>query len=505
MLFFTLAIVPALPRVMRWMAWMLWFASVAQADPGSAWQVTVDPVRVVEKSMVGFGVEWEYEGDRPEWNVENEMWLRRWPEMVRRVDLMRPSILRVMHDARMYGAIRDGRFVADYDSPRLRALYQILDLARERQIPVVLGEWWLAPEIAGPLGGMAGDGWAEQAVVPFLRYLRERRGYTNIRWFNLMNEPSATTSFSEWKCAILHLHRSLKAAGLEGVIRIMGPDGPGDWDDWVSKTAADPDLQQAIGAYGYHLYAHLKDDKWLPSLVAGRLEGGELRVKREQVNRLDPAGFQKPFIMGEAGIDDGNVGDTQTHRERFEYGVWMADYAAQSIRAGQAGMIAWCLDDAMHAGGSHGRLGLKGWGFWNSLAGTEGYAAEEFDPRPAFYAWALVCRHFPAGSSSIACPASPDDSVRFAAAIRPDGGFSGMLVNEADRPRVVEIRFARKDLLKGEDLLEFRYQRNLLEGNSAAVFKPVTRHPVDGFEQGVRIEIAGPGVVFLSSSNPSPP
>ena len=470
----------------------------ADQPPAPPLEMRIDTTRVLEKQMLGFGVEWEYEGDRPEWHVANEAWWRRWPDIVKRVDFMKPAVLRVMHDARMYGRIENGRFVPDFDSPRTRSLYQILDYAKSRGIAVVLGEWWLSPDLAGALGGITGAGWPEQAIIPFLQHLRNKRGYDNIRWFNLINEPGASISFDEWKAAILQLHASLRKAGLDEAIRIIGTDGPGDWNGWLGKTAGDIELQRAIGAYEYHLYAHLHDDKWLPSLLEGRLETGELRIKRELVNRLDPLGTHKPFFMGEAGIDDGNKGDNQTNRDRFEYGVWMADYAAQSIRAGQSGLIAWDLDDAMHAGGSHGALGLKGWGFWNSLAGSHGYPEDEFKPRPAFYAWSLICRLFPAGSSAIECPPSDEPSLRITAATLPSGGLSVMVVNEASQPRAVKIVVPG---MKNVDLSEFRYQREGRLETKDGFAKRAALHTGAALSEGLHIEVPGPGVVFLSTVN----
>ena len=45
-------------------------------------------------------------------------------------------------------------------------------------------------QLTEALGGIAGPRWSEELVAPFLVHLREHRGYTNIAWFNLMNEPA---------------------------------------------------------------------------------------------------------------------------------------------------------------------------------------------------------------------------------------------------------------------------------------------------------------------------
>jgi hypothetical protein len=48
--------------------------------------VTVFPDRILERNFLGFGVEWAYEGDGPENNLNNPVWTNHWPDMVKRVD-----------------------------------------------------------------------------------------------------------------------------------------------------------------------------------------------------------------------------------------------------------------------------------------------------------------------------------------------------------------------------------------------------------------------------------
>lgn len=470
-------------------------------SPGvAALVLTLSPDRILQSNFLGFGVEWEYEGDRPDLNVENALWESRWPEMVRRVDFMRPALLRVMHDARMYSRLTAGRPVPDYESPKMRALYRVLDHARARGIPVLFGEWWLHPSYAEALGGVSNPRWSVELIAPFLQYLREKRGYTNLSYFNLINEPGGQLSFAEWKRAILNLNTALKKTGLEKQLRIVGTDGPGDWNRWIEKTARDTELREVIGAYEYHLYAHLRSDKWLPSLLEGRLETGELWPRRLLVDQLDPHGKAKPFFMGEAGIDDGNQGDNQTNRFRFEYGVWMADYAIQSMRAGQAGLIAWQMDDAMHTAGSYGAAGLKGWGFWNSLAGFKGYPDEDFKPRPWFYTWSLLCRLFPRGAQVLETGTSTDPALRFSAA-RSLGGkdYSFALISEAVTSREVILRMPGAPPM---ELYEYRYNAadRLTDANGFP--RPSLTHTNASLAIGLRVGLPSRGVVFMTTQKP---
>ena len=474
----------------------------------SARVVNVTPDRVLERHFLGFGVQWEYEGDHPENNLDNPVWTNHWPEMLKRVDFMRPGTLRVMHDARMYTRLQQDRIVPDYDSPRMQVMYRLLDYARSREIPVVFGEWWLPPTYFKPVGGVANPRWAEELIVPFLLNLRERRGYTNLVYFNLMNEPVGLDNgagghldFQTWRTAITNLCAALKEKGLEDKVRIVGTDGPGDWNRWIERVAQDPALRTCLGAYEYHIYAHLKTDRWLPSLLEGKLETEELRPRRLRVNAHDPQGTSKPFFMGEAGIDDGNQGDNQTNRFGFAYGVWMADYAIQSMRAGQAGLIAWDMDDAMHIWGSYGVMGLKGWGFWNSLAGFKSYPADDFQSRPWFYTWSLLCRLFPRGSSTLEVEASGDEAIRVAAARLPDAkGFSFAIVNEAASAREVVLRMAGASAMT---LHEYRYVAADRPADINGFPRPSTVHATTALASGFNVQLPSMGVIFLTAQEPN--
>ena len=479
--------------------WMLCARACALAEPADqALAVTISPDQILASEFLGFGVEWEYEGDHPELNLDNPVWQGHWPEMLERIDFMRPSIVRVMHTAPMYTRLDDGRVVADYDSPRMQVMYRLLDYARDRDIPVVLGEWLLPQPYVEPLGGVGGPRWSGEVIVPFLVHLLQAKGYGNIRWFNLINEP---TDYDIWKSAITNLHEALTRQGLDRALAIVGTDGPGDFSGWIERVAKDAGLRDRIGAYEYHIYAHLKTDKWLPSLLEGKLETDELLLRRRIVSAEDPRGAGKPFFMGEAGIADGNAGDNQTNRAGFRYGVWMADYAIQSMRAGLAGLIAWDMDDAMHTWGSYGGLGLKGWGFWNSLAGFGGYSENDFELRPWFYTWSLLCRLFPRGSQTLAATSTGDPSCRVAAARLPQGrGLSFAVVNEADAARTIVLRMPGTS---PANLYEYRYfevARTADERGCPRVSR--VRLSAD-LEAGVKILLPASGVVFLTNDDPA--
>jgi hypothetical protein len=511
------AILTVFPVVLR-------AADSAKPEKTADIAVTVYPDWVLAKNFLGFGVQWEYEGDHRDNNVDNPVWMKHWPKMLKRIDFMRPSIFRVMHNATMYTRLEQDKIVPDYDSPRMQALYMVLDYAKSRNVPVVLGEWWMPEAYLKPLGGIKDPRWTEELIAPFLVHLRDQRGYTNINYFNLINEPADEKiwpnpwGWAGWRASILNLHAALKKRGLEDKVRIAGTDGPGDFTYWIQRVAQDPELRECIGAYEYHFYASLRHmdtrannnsplpiesqpEQWTPSLVEGKLEKGEFLSRRMAVDTFDPKGPSKPFFMGEVGVRDDMGRDNQIHRVEFSYGVWMADYAIQSMRAGFSGLIAWDMDDAMHTGGDYGAAGLKGWGFWNSLGGSKGYPEDDFKPRPWFYTWSLLCRLFPSGSQTLMARDTGDAACRVAAARLPNGkDFSFAVVNESKTPRNITLKMPGTDQA---NLYEYRYF-----AGEQAVDKdgfPITSavHKNADLTTGFNVQLPGEGVVFLTTHNPA--
>jgi len=217
----------------------------------------------------------------------------------------------------------------------------------------------------------------------------------------------------------------------------------------------------------------------------------------------DPKGASKPFFMGEAGIggDAAQSTDNQIQRYDFSYGVWMADYAIQSINAGQAGLIAWDMDDAMHTYGSYGAAGLKGWGFWNSLAGCKGYPGDDFKLRPWFYTWSLLCRLFPSGSQTLMVKNIDGSACRVAGVRLPDGkGFSFTVVNESTTPRNITLQVPG---VGQAALYEYRYFAGEQAVDKDGFPVTSTTHQNADLESGLNVQLPGEGVVFLTTRNPT--
>ncbi len=400
-----------------------------------------------------------------------------WSLIFQRLDYMRPGFLHVVEPASDYFAGYDasGNPVYRWSAPHVMQLLTILDYARSRGVPVVLGDW------SNPL--INGD---PRIPAGFLLQLHDAYGYTNIRYYNLINEPNyvATCSFSCWAGIVAKLSSEFTSLGINRWLQLVGPDNGNSWDDtaaaqtldrtsgldtdnpiggdsWV--TAALRAIPGLIGAYDSHRYATI----WG---VENGVYADQMRARREQISNLDSP--TKPFFAGEVGLTAREVSpftgrlsrsrmralvplldpsavphagtfvDSQPHIGEFNYGAWMGDMTIQGIGAGLSGASAWDLDDAMHTGGQYGSQNLKRWGFWNSLGGQDGYPASDLELRPWYYAWSVLSRAFPAGSQPLLVPGTGVPGLRATAARIPDGsGFdlSLAVVNDSDTARSVTL------------------------------------------------------------------
>jgi len=458
---------------------LIWGAPSASASPSASGSAIVTPSVTVFTDQVqsspfwGLGVELDpYDALAPA--------QLNWPLITQRLDFMSPGFLRVVEPASTYfgGYNAAGDPTYRWTAPSVQELLSILGYAQARGIPVVLGDW------ADPLIG--GD-----ARIPadFLLALRDTYGFSVVRYYNVVNEPNnagASCVFSCWAQLMQSVAGGLSQAGLTGSVSLVGPDNENSWDDtpaaqaldlssgldgdnpvggdsWVTATLQS--IPTLIGAYDSHRYATI-------SGIQTGVYGDQVRARRLEISNLDSAA--KPYFAGEVGMvsrqtdpffadeapraitrplaqlldpsavsaQAGTFVDSQPDIAEFDYGVWMADMMVQAINAGLSGASAWDLDDAMHTGGGYGAANLKQWGFWNSLAGQDGYPASDVQLRPWYYAWSVLSRAFPAGSQPLVLPSTQAAGLRVAADRIPDGNGNDLslaIVNDSATPQTVTL------------------------------------------------------------------
>jgi len=403
--------------------------------------IWVEPGKTITSSYIGNGVQWSAypHADAPDAEWGPIMTQEKWDMVFKRLDYMKPQLVRVMDQANwryLEGFDKKGKPVLDFESPEMKSLYKLLDYCQKNEISVLIGEWGcpfqMHDSAVNTLGSFKGANDPEwiAIIVKLLDNLINTKGYSCIKYYNLVNEPngywaSTMGDWDEWSEGIRILDSALVASGLNNKISIAGPDAVTQYDnpdskytgvEWVVQSGLQ--LNKYLGIYDIHAYTNY-------DLVrSGRFtkEYGDIARIAKDLN--------KPIIFGEIGFDKStpeNIEriktdtfaseDSQMSVYDFSYGVDMADVAIQIMKAGYSGAAAWSLDDAMHTLGDEGdKFKLKRWGFWNSL-GTELCGnPEDENIRPWFYTWSLLCRYFPAGINIIESDSTGIEGVRLVAA-----------------------------------------------------------------------------------------
>jgi hypothetical protein len=462
--------------------------------------IEVFPDQIMEKSYLGNGVQWDA---YPLFDISEESWQR----VFERTDFMKLNFIRLMVNANEYCKSYPvgGKPVFDFDAERIRKDCRILDYCEKNGVHVLIGEW-SPPRFDGL--SITDPRWTE-IVGEFMNYLLNVKKYTCIKYYNLYNEPNSrdryselwragtTKNFDDWKVSILNLDNEFRKRGLREKIKIVGPDCS-NGNDWIKRIISEKELCAVIDVYDIHRYARdieIEDGEF----------GEEVRYYRNYISRHDPNGKSKQFIMGEAGMTTGkNNVDQQKNIGTFQYGVWMADFVVQSMNGGQAGLLAWAMDDAMH---TNGKLGpgteikdyiWKEWGFWDSF-GVEKGSPELTNMRPWYYTWSLMSKYVPRGSQTLKTSESGIAGLRTAASkITIDGKteYTFLIVNAGDENRTVKLTLSG---LKEIDLNQFNYFETDMPKDEQGfpVVKTVLRRA--RLSKGINIILPSKGVVILTS------
>lgn len=410
---------------------------------------------VLNSSFKGNGVQWGGYDLIESWTGNTTLSENDWTKLFKRVRFMQPPLMRIMVTAGWNYSI-DNQYIPTKSDP---VLCKILSFCQEEGITVIIGEW-------GHTGGKSIDqAWLENSVR-FFDWLINTKGFSCIRYFNMVNEPNGDWSstkgdYALWKTLINQFHAKLVEKGLDSKITIIGPD-VAVWNtgltSWINNATAD--LAGKIGTYDIHTYpneSEVRDGTYSKMVKAYRDEVPaskeilmtELGFKYAATSILGKQNLQR-IAADKYASDDSNM----FVYDAF-YGIDMADAMIQNMLAGYGGNILWDLDDAMYNVGGAGSTKLKRWGFWNIL-GTEKFEnPSDENIRPWFYTASLLSRYFPRGSK-IYSMSLPNKYGLRAVAGEIKGKYSIAIVNSHTVSYSVDLKMENGKELK--DLRVYNYQ-----------------------------------------------
>ena len=481
-------------------------------------RVKIDPTRVISNHFLGNGVQWSAyphaDSEDAEWGLL--MTEDKWEQVFERLDYMKPRIVRVIDQANwryLRGFDENNKPLIDYDTPEIESLEKLLGYCQKNGIDVLFGEWGAPFQVhdteagyTGIISGANDEVWLDM-IVDYLDHMINVRGYTCIKYYNLVNEPngdwaSTDGDWDEWSQGVKMLHQKLEVAGLSDQVQIAGPDAVAHYDHPESKysgvcwvLASMDQLNEQIGLYDIHAYTDLD------LVQSGGFTDfyGPIAQKADSVN--------KPIIFGELGFaketeenqkrikaDPYTSSDSQMGVYDFSYGIDMSDALIQLMSVGYEGAIAWSLDDAMHTLGDTGEKDqLKRWGMWNILGEELHDNSEDAEIRHWFYTWSLMCRYFTPGMSIIKPDFESRKGLRLVSGIQGNN-LSIAIVNNSGEKKSLSIELDGKYTFK-----EYRYEENLRPVDERG-FPVPNRGGLESGE-GLSIEISPNSFLLLTTYN----
>lgn len=321
----------------------------------------------MERPFLGFGVNWNPYWDKPSSLPAKALHLSddEWQTIVTRLDFMNMKVMRVMMLPEWVNPTAEAG-ANDYDTPMMRALYRVLDYTKLNGITVLFGFW----DGRKPFEGVADSPLYIQTMTEVVHHLVNHRGYSNIKYFILANEPQhRLETYAQYRQVVENLAAAFQQSGLTGQVKIMGPDVGGDGQTWLGSSSAD--LQRHIGSYDWHYY---------PSAEAGIKDGSPENLLLGHAATIltnDAEAATKPLVLAEMGWFHGvTQADNQPNIASPQYALEVMDLGLQAARAGWSS-VAWYLDDQTND---------KLWGMWDIKTSPT--------LRPWFYTWSLLTKYF---------------------------------------------------------------------------------------------------------------
>ncbi|QVY66158.1 cellulase family glycosylhydrolase [Polaribacter sp. Q13] len=366
----------------------------------------------VSTNFIGNGAQWGGFDIIESWTGKDDFTDADWAKLKERIDFMHPPFIRIMISAG-WNYLDDGNI---YNPAKAnKAFHRMMQYCTDNQITVMFGEW--GHVFLNGDKNQIDYKWMDY-TVDYLDYLIKEKGYTCIKYYNMINEPNGDWSttkgdYNLWKTVTSEFLTRMETAGVDQLVKLAGPDlavfGDANDTDWVAKAESDFGNQMAL--YDIHSYA-------TKSFVNGN---NYLSVLKAYKNAI-PAG--KQIVVGEIGLKyyDSDIELQKENERRIAadpyaskdsnmfvydgfYGVDVSDAIVQTMMAGFSGALIWDMDDAMYneTGSKSGvdSNKLKRWGFWNILGEEAFDSSSDEEIRPFFYPVSLLCRYFPQGSDII--------------------------------------------------------------------------------------------------------
>ncbi len=382
-----------------------------------------------------------------------------WQKVFDRLDFIRPGLVRAT------GSEGWNYAIGGVYNPQKSAnvLFKMLDYCQQNDITVIWGEW----------GHQGGDNinldWLEWSLN-FLSYLVNDKGYTCVKYFNMVNEPNGDWStiggnYLLWRTLINHTYEKMGEKNLLDKVQIMGPDvaissAGFTGSQMVSHTFISNtvrDLNDKIAAYDYHLYPGdnvVENDKFLISSKAfKRLVPATKDVFITELGfKYEPSTAKGQLNQQLINADPYAASNANMMVYESVYAIDVSAALIQLALAGYGGALLWRLDDAQYRS-AEGKF--TRWGLWNIIGKEYFDNPQDENVRPWFYTTSLLSRYMPKGSAILDVNPNRVPGV-YAVGAAKDGKYSIALVNTGTTKRTAKISIQAGLKLDGVKVYSFK-------------------------------------------------
>ncbi len=426
--------------------------------------INIDPSTNTLTNFAGFGAEWDsrnyltYDVNEDDFEIIRE-----------RLDWLEIPIVRIMMQTNWFYKHGEGYTP---NSPEMTSLYRHLDYCQENNVDVILTEWGIEPGWLNVVGLKKNDDKRFAEIIgKYLDYLYNEQGYTCIKYFVLVNEPNYEVGdFGRWAEGVKNVYHEMKIKGLDKKIKFAG-SGQSHADEWHINAV--DHFHSLFGGYTFHRY------EW-NEFIRNQEFISYVKNLTDYVKEKDSDWRNKQVIISEAGMRDGQSTSINTNIDKFEYGMFMVDYAIQAMQGGAHGVLAWMLDDNSHPDFE--------WGMWKNKKNN-------LELRKWFYSWGLMIKYFKR-DSEIFLPVTRSVNLRTAASRTKDNEWSFAFVNYEDFEVYINVK---NDFMDDPDLEKFVYEDNrlLIDRNGF----PESRKTIESENGEFKFTLPANSVVILTTDD----
>ena len=284
------------------------------------------------------------------------------------------------------------------------------------------------------------------SLSALLKYLIVDQKLDNIKYVTLLNEPDVTNNFYNilsYKKLVKALDHCLRQDGIRDKVKIVGSDdssapasGLNEW----SVRAISSDVAKYFDVVSSHTYRH-----YFPQMAVFPDWIGARRNLIKSAAKKD-----LPFYIAEYGYD----GLGMEHTEKYEYGLFIAEFNNTAFSAGTSMLSNWCIMNTYYTKTAE-----------YHQFGTFHYKDKNFVAKPAFYSTSMFTTKTAVGDKVYNFTQPANSNISAVTFENASGGLTISVTNTNDRAMTITFT----GLKSSGKLTTYTYSQSTMPTNSKRI------------------------------------